>query len=120
MVEKSAGFDKSTIYGGNDWPLDEDVERIDIQASRLLISRPSHANPPPAPLRTTPMLDAIPSDAPTCPVEDQDGIPHTLLEAHLAWENARQRNLEIRRRFQEGREKGILLRSAAMLPSWQS
>lgn len=56
---------------------------------------------------------------PQIPVMDaSDWVPRTLLEAHQAWEASCRRNLEIRRRFQAGRGKDVLLRSAARLPDW--
>ncbi len=65
------------------------------------------------------MLDTV-SEPLHDSIDAPDWIPHTLREAHHAWEETRQRNIEIRRRFEEGQTKGVLLRSAAMLPSWQT
>jgi len=119
MVEKAAGFDKSTIYKKICGALDGEVELF-VLPSRRISRFPVVCHTLLFSIEDPPMLDTTPTDSPTCPDDNMDGIPHTLFEAHLAWENARQRNLEIRRRFQEGREKGVLLRSAAMLPSWQT
>lgn len=49
-----------------------------------------------------------------------DWAPRTLREAQDAWEDLRERNLGIRKRFQDTHPKGVLLRSAAMREAWQS
>lgn len=66
------------------------------------------------------MSDATLSDPTDPPATELPSVPRTFLEALQIWEVVRLRNLEIRRRFQEGREKGVLLPSAAMRPSWQT
>ncbi len=64
------------------------------------------------------MLDSI-TLAPSLEAELLDA-PRTLREAQSAWEELRERNQKIRRRYQEAQSKDVLLRSAAMLEAWQS
>lgn len=64
------------------------------------------------------MLDSI-TLAPSLEAELLDAS-RTLREAQSAWEELRERNQKIRRRYQEAQSKDVLLRSAAMLEAWQS
>ncbi len=68
------------------------------------------------------MLDTTTVDGtvPTDLLDPSDWAPRTLREAQDAWEELRERNLGIRKRFQDTHPKGVLLRSAAMREAWQS
>lgn len=67
-------------------------------------------------LDTTTMDGSVSTDLLDLP----DWAPRTLREAQDAWEDLRERNIGIRKRFQDNHPKGVLLRSAAMLEAWQS